>query len=150
MGISIDPTLPNRDWSGSVKPTAETVGHLLSLSFGDAAKSAFDSIKTFRAQEEEVGQKAWTLWRESLSFTLEAFFKTASLTREPGDEELKRLLVEILEGSERRCAEKKGCSSWRRTRSSNIRSVFELYARTFGRSCRAWARAGGAGASSGG
>ncbi|MEM7045890.1 MAG: pentapeptide repeat-containing protein, partial [Pseudomonadota bacterium] len=82
---------------------AETVGHLLALSFGDAAGSAFDSIKALRSRDEKVGQKAWTLWRESLSFTLEEFFKTASLTREPGDEELQRLLVEILEGSEELC-----------------------------------------------
>lgn len=99
MGILIDPTLPDRDWSGMVKPTAETVGHLLALSFGDAASSAFESMKTFRTREEEVGQRAWTLWRESLALAFGEFFKTAGLTRQPDDEELKRLLVQILERS---------------------------------------------------
>ncbi len=103
MGILIDPTLPDRDWSGLVKPTTETVGHLLSLSFGGAASSALESIKAFRTRKENIGQRAWTLWRESLALALDEFFKTASLTREPGDEELKQLLAGVLEGSKELC-----------------------------------------------
>ena len=101
MGISIDPTLPDRDWSGLVKPTAETVGHLLSLSFGDAASSAFESIKMFRAREETPEQRVWTLWRESLAIALPEFFVTAVLTRRPDDKELGRLLQDILWDSEK-------------------------------------------------
>ena len=89
-----------------VKPTAETVGHLLSLSFGEAASSAFESIKTFRATKETLEQKVWTLWRESLAIALPEFFETAGLIRRPDDKELARLLVEILDGAERLCKRK--------------------------------------------
>ncbi|MGI9487698.1 MAG: hypothetical protein ACR2RF_17830, partial [Geminicoccaceae bacterium] len=99
MGITIDPSLPARDWSKIGEPTAVAIGHLLALGFGDAAGGAFEAIRAFRTHDESPEQRAWTLWRESLAIALPEFFETAALTRQPDDEELQRLLVEILEGS---------------------------------------------------
>lgn len=100
MGILIDPTPAQPDRGGAVKPGLEAVGHLLSLSFGDAAGSGYDAIKEFRTKTETLEQRVWTLWRESLALALPEFFVTASLTREPDNEELARLLAEILAESE--------------------------------------------------
>ena len=74
MGILIDPTPAEPDRGGSVKPALETVGHLLSLSFGDAAGSGYEAIKEFRTRMETLEQRVWTLWRESLALALPEFF----------------------------------------------------------------------------
>lgn len=100
MGILIDPTPAQPDRGETVKPALETVGHLLALSFGDAASSGLEAIKAFRTKSETLEQQVWTLWRESLALALPKFFVTASLTRRPDDDGFARLLVDILEASE--------------------------------------------------
>ncbi len=113
MGIFIDSTPAEPDRGGMVKPTFETISKVLA-GIGDiaagkgvsaagklagAASSGIDVIKKFRATKETPEQRVWTLWRESLALALPEFFVTASLTRRPDDEELVRLLQEILEDS---------------------------------------------------
>ena len=78
MGIRIDPTLPDRDWSGGIRPTYEAIAKLIAGDYFDAAFKAHDASKEFRAGEERPEQRVWTLWRESLAFALPEFFKTAS------------------------------------------------------------------------
>ena len=113
MGILIDPTEAKPDRGGMAKPSFETVAKLLAgfgdiaagKGFGAAAKfagaagSAIDVVKEFRATKETREQRVWTLWRESLALALPEFFVTAALTRRPDDEELARLLQDILEDS---------------------------------------------------
>ncbi len=114
MGIFIDPTPAKPDRTGMVKPTFETIAKVLAGigdiaagkgvsaagKFAGAASSGIDVIKGFRATKETREQRVWTHWRESLALALPEFFVTASLTRRPDDEELSRLLQEILEDSE--------------------------------------------------
>jgi hypothetical protein len=100
MGISIDPTLPDRNWSGLIKPSLEAVAKVIAGDYFETAFKAHEASKAFRAREESLEQRVWTLWRESLALTLPEFFVTASLTRQPDDEELARLLQDILNESE--------------------------------------------------
>jgi len=99
MGISIDPTPPIKKWGGSIKPVIEAVADVIGQSYLDAGFKLHDAIKQARTTDETVHQRAWTLWRESLALALGEFFETAGLTRRPGDKQLKKLLVEVLEGS---------------------------------------------------
>ncbi|MEZ5932162.1 MAG: pentapeptide repeat-containing protein [Alphaproteobacteria bacterium] len=100
MGISIDPTLPNRDWSGMVRPSLEAIVKLITKDYFGAAFKAHDASKELRTKAETLEQRVWTLWRESLAIALPEFFVTAALTRQPDDEELGRLLADILDESE--------------------------------------------------
>ncbi|MGI9499164.1 MAG: NACHT domain-containing protein [Geminicoccaceae bacterium] len=100
MGISIDPSLPARDWSGMVKPSLEAIAKLIAKDYFGTAFKAHEASKGFRRKEETREQRVWTLWRESLTIALPEFFVTAALARQPDDEELGRLLVDILEESE--------------------------------------------------
>lgn len=74
MGISIDPSLPTRDWSGGIKPVIEAIASAIGQSYFDAGFKLHDAIKEARTTEETPEQRAWTLWRESLALALQEFF----------------------------------------------------------------------------
>ena len=100
MGILLDPTPDDKTWGGAIKPTIHATTKLISQNYVDAGFKLHEAIKAIRVADEKIGQRAWTLWQESLALALGEFFKTAALTRQPADaEELQRLLDELLEGS---------------------------------------------------
>lgn len=99
MGISIDPTPPGKQFGGAIKPMIEAVANAVQQKYVDAGFKLHDAIKEARTADERIEQRAWTLWRESLALALGEFFETAGLTRRPDHKDLKRLLIEILEGS---------------------------------------------------
>ena len=117
MGISIDPTPPEPDRRGVVKPAFATVGRLLAGIVGvaagsaphavgniaGAAESCFEAIKAWRAVSEKPEHRAWSLWQESLALTMVRFFETASLTRNPDGGEFAALMDEIIEDSRLQC-----------------------------------------------
>jgi hypothetical protein len=100
MGIPIDPTPPKTKWGDAVKPIAKAIADLVQLKYLDALADLADAMKAGRATDETLGQRAWTLWRESVAFTLEEFFRTAKLERTPERAgKLKALVEDILEDS---------------------------------------------------
>lgn len=117
MGIKIDPTLPEPDRQGVVKPAFETIGKLLAGvvgvyagdvldaagKFAGAAENGFEAVKAWRAVSEKPEHRAWSLWQESLALTMVRFFETASLTRKPDGGELAALMDEIIEDSRLLC-----------------------------------------------
>ena len=100
MGILIDPTPPRTRHSGKIKPAIEAVQKIFAGKYIDATFKVYDAIIAERSDDEELGQRAWTLWRESLALTLEIFFETAYLTRKPADQdEFDRLMATVLNES---------------------------------------------------
>jgi len=98
--IRIDPTPPKGNWEGAIVKLVGALSEAFGQQYIQAGKSTYDAVKAFRTTNETPEQRAWTLWRESLTLALEDFFKTANLYRRPSDpDEFNRLLQDILSKS---------------------------------------------------